>query len=375
MTHLISLLAGIFLAATVRAQEPATLKAAFRDDFLVGAALNPAQFCESNPVAAAIVRKQFNSISPENDLKWEAVHPLPVQYDFTLADKYVDFGLTNHMFIVGHNLVWHNQTPAWVFRDEQGKFVSREVLLKRMREHIFTVVGRYKGKINGWDVVNEALSDDGRLRDSPWRRIIGDDFIEKAFEFAHAADPQAELYYNDYSLENEAKRAGAVRLTKHLKAQGVKISGIGLQGHYGLDQPSLEQADAAISEFEKLGLKVLITEMDVNILPWPESGPHGAEITTHSEMQAGLNPYAGGLPDAVQQQLAQRYADLFAIFLKHRDSITRVTFWGVTDGDSWLNNWPVHGRTSHPLLFDREGKPKSAFYSVLNTAQLKPAVN
>jgi endo-1,4-beta-xylanase len=373
MKRFFILLAGIFLVVGVRAQETGTLKTAFKNDFLVGAALNPSQFCESNPVETGIVKEQFNSISPENVLKWEAVHPLPGQYDFTLADKYVDFGQANHMFIVGHTLVWHDQTPDWVFRDESGKLVSREVLLARLREHIFTVVGRYKGKVGGWDVVNEALNDDGRLRDSPWRKIIGDDFIQKAFEFAHEADPQAELYYNDYSLENKTKRAGAVRLMNKLQAQGVKISGIGLQGHYALDKPSLNQADATISEFEKLGLKVMITELDVNILPWPKSNPLDAEISTHYEMQAGLNPYAGGLPDNMQQQLAQRYADLFSVFLKHRDSITRVTFWGVTDGDSWQNNWPVRGRTSYPLLFDREGKPKPAFFSVLDTAQPKPA--
>jgi endo-1,4-beta-xylanase len=216
-------------------------------------------------------------------------------------------------------------------------------------------------------VVNEALNKDGVLRDSPWRKIIGDDFIAKAFEFAHEADPQAELYYNDYALESEPKRLGAVALMKKLRAQGVKISGIGLQGHYSLDRPASGQLDETISAFEKLGLKVMITELDVNVLPSP-SHLLGADISERYRMSAGLNPYTNGLPDSVQQELAQRYADLFAVFLKHRDSISRVTFWGVTDGDSWLNDWPVRGRMAYPLLFNREDRPKPCFQTVICTA-------
>lgn len=361
---------GIVLATTGCAQT--TLKDTFKNDFLIGAALNPAQFCESNRVEAALVKQQFNSISPENVLKWESIHPQPGQFDFTLADRYVGFGMKNHMFIVGHNLIWHSQTPDWVFRDDTGNLVDRATLLARMREHIFTVVGRYQGKISGWDVVNEALNEDGTWRDSPWRKIIGDDYIAQAFEFAHAADPQAELYYNDFSLENGPKRAGAIALIKKLQAQGVKISGVGLQGHYQLDSPSVQQVDKTISAFEQLGLKVMITELDVNVLPSPARSL-GAEVSTHFESRAGLNPYTNGLPGSVQQQLAQRYADLFSVFLKHRGRISRVTLWGVTDGDSWLNDWPVRGRTSYPLLFDRAGRPKPAFEAVLKTAQGKPA--
>jgi endo-1,4-beta-xylanase len=369
--------AGIMIAAsltscTTAGNSPSitTLKSAFKNDFLIGAALNESQFCESNAEEAAIVKTQFNSISPENVLKWEKIHPLPGQYDFTLADRYVAFGLKYKMFIVGHNLIWHSQTPGWVFRDDQGNFVDRDTLLARMREHIFTVVGRYKGKIGGWDVVNEALNENGTLRDSPWRRIIGDDYIAKAFEFAREADPQAALYYNDFSLQNEPKRSGAIALIKRLQAQGVKISGVGLQGHYGLDGPSVQQVDATISAFEKLNLKVMVTELDVNVLPSPAHS-QGADISARYELRAGLNLYTNGLPDSVQQQLARRYADLFSVFVKHRDSISRVTFWGVTDADSWLNNWPVPGRTSYPLLFDRAGKPKPAFDAVLKTARAK----
>src|ERR1039458_2966345 len=262
------LVLGIFLTMNSSAQ-PA-LKDVFKNDFLIGAALNPAQFCESNAMEAALIRRQFNTITPENVLKWELVHPAPGRYDFTLADRYVEFGETNGMAIIGHTLVWHQQTPAGVFQDDQGNPVSREVLLARMREHILTVVGRYKGRIRGWDVVNEALAEDGTLRPSPWRKIIGEDFILKAYQFAHEADPQAELYYNDYSLENKPKQRGAVALIRQLQAQGVKIAAVGLQSHVKMGWPSPGREEAAIAAFAKLGVKVNITELDVDVLP-PDS--------------------------------------------------------------------------------------------------------
>jgi len=359
------LLALSFWAAE---QPPSTLKDAFKGSFLIGAALNPNEFTERNVRDAALVRAQFDSISPENVLKWEMVHPQPDRYNFDLPDKYVAFGEKNHMFIVGHTLVWHQQTPRWVFEDAKGKPVDRETLLKRMREHIQTVVGRYKGRVNGWDVVNEALNDDGTLRQTPWLKIIGEDYIAKAFEFAHEADPTAGLQYNDYSLENEAKRQGAIELIKKLRAQGVPITGVGLQGHYRIDWPSIDQVDATIAAFAQLGVKVMITELDVDVLP-PALQHHGADISANVELQSQLNPYTNGLPDSVQQTLAKRYADLFGVVLKHRAVLTRVTFWGVTDASSWLNNWPVRGRTNYPLLFDREGRPKPAFDAVIRAAR------
>jgi endo-1,4-beta-xylanase len=217
---------GIFLATSGFAQT--TLKEAFKNDFLIGAALNEAAFTGQNTNAVALIKTQFNTISPENVLKWESIHPKPDQYDFSAADRYVEFGQKNKMFIVGHTLVWHNQTPKWVFQDDQGNPVDRDTLLKRMHDHISTVVGRYKGKIGGWDVVNEALNEDGTLRESPWKKIIGEDYLLKAYQFAHEADPQAELYYNDYSLENAPKQNGAVALIKKLQAQGVPITAVGL---------------------------------------------------------------------------------------------------------------------------------------------------
>lgn len=360
----------IGLCAAVTADAPMTLKDAYKGDFVIGAAINEAQITGEDQSGDALIVSQFNSISPENALKWVVVHPEPDKYDFDLADKYVAFGLEHHMFIHGHNLVWHSQVPQWVFQDDKGDLLSRDALLARLHDHILTVVGRYKGKIDSWDVVNEALNEDGTLRQSQWFKIIGPDYIEKAFEYAHEADPNAQLFYNDYNLTNEPKREGAVALIKKLQTEGIPIAGIGLQDHDHLIVPTVEQEDATITAFADLGLKVAISELDVDVLPSREHAT--ADVSAANQQNAAqdkaLNPYTDGLPDSVQKELALRYADLFRVYLKHRDAVERVTFWGVTDAGSWLNNFPVRGRTNYPLLFDREGKPKPAFDAVIRVA-------
>jgi len=358
---LAGLLAG---CATNHAAGSMTLKDAYKKDFLIGVAINQSQFTDQDQRGDPIIKAQFDCISPENILKWESVHAQPGQYDFTGPDQYVAFGETNHMTIIGHTLVWHNQTPAWVFQDDQGNPVTRDVLLQRMRDHIITVVGRYKGRIKGWDVVNEALNENGTLRETPWKKIIGDDYIEKAFEYAHEADPQADLHYNDYSLENEPKRNGAIVLIKKLQAEGIHITAVGMQGHVKMDWPSPEQEDETISAFARLGVKVMISELDVDLVPATQRN-RTADIAANARQTSGDNAYTNGLPDAVQQALAERYAALFKVYLKHRRDITRVTFWGVTDGDSWLNS---RDRVNYPLLFDRAGRPKPAFHSVVQAA-------
>jgi endo-1,4-beta-xylanase len=360
----------VALAASAQAEPATTLKDAYRGAFVVGAAVNTGTYAGRNVRDAAIVASQFDSVSPENDLKWERIHPLPDKYDFAAADRYVAFGEKHRMYIVGHVLVWHNQTPDWVFRDEAGKPLSREALLARLRDHIFAVVGRYKGRIDAWDVVNEAVDEDGSMRQSPWYRIIGEDYIAKAFEYAHEADPEAELLYNDYGLENPAKRAGALALIKKLKDAGVPVATVGIQGHYDLDWPSVQQLDDTIAAFAALGVKVAITELDFDVLPqvW---NMKTAEITLRAAQDPKLDPYVSGLPDAVQQKLAERYADVFRTCLKHRDVVDRITVWGVTDKDSWKNDWPVKGRTNYPLLFDRAGKPKPAVDAAIAAANGK----
>jgi endo-1,4-beta-xylanase len=352
----------------VQKLEP-TLKDLFQQDFYVGAALNKDHVSGRDRQGIALIKKQFNTISPENLLKWGPVHPKPGKYNFKPADDYVAFGEKNNMLVVGHTLVWHQQTPAWVFEDDQGHPISREALLKRLQDHITTVVGRYKGRIQGWDVVNEAINDEnGGLRKTKWLEILGEDYIRKAFEYAHQADPKAELYYNDYSIYRPDKRAGVIRLVQNLQAQGIKVHAIGMQGHYGLKEPSLDQVEASIVAFAKLGVKVNFTELDIDVLPNP-SHRQGADLAEKFAAGDKFNIYTGGLPDSVQQQLSRRYADLFTLFRKHRDKIDRITFWGVTDDNSWLNNWPIRGRTSYPMLFDRRYQSKPAYQAVLNTAR------
>ncbi|MFW5951023.1 MAG: endo-1,4-beta-xylanase [Gemmatimonadota bacterium] len=339
----------------------------FENAFLIGGALNPSQFTGENVGESRLAATHFNTITPENVMKWELIHPEPGVYDFGPADRFVAFGEEHDMFIVGHTLVWHSQAPDWVFEDAQGQPVGRDTLLARMRDHIHTVVGRYEGRVDGWDVVNEALNDDGTLRQSPWLRIIGEDYLAKAFEYAHEADPDAELYYNDYSLNNPAKRDGAVRLVRSLQARGLPVTGIGMQAHYALSYPPLEEIAASIQAFAELG-DVMITELDVAVLPRPQEH-WGADISQRAELRDELNPFTEEFPDSMQQRLAERYADFFDVFLAHQDDISRVTFWGVTDAASWLNGWPIAGRTSYPLLFDRQNRPKPAFFAVVEAAR------
>lgn len=373
-----ALLASALAAPGALAQGTSAPAPALKDElhgaFRIGVAINLAQIEDRDTQGVALIERHFDATTPENILKWESVHPAPGTYAFDGPDRYVAFGERRGMFIVGHTLVWHNQTPRWVFQDAAGRPASRDTLLARMKDHIFSVVGRYRGRVKGWDVVNEALNEDGTLRQSPWLKIIGDDYIAKAFRFAHEADPAAELYYNDYSLANPAKRAGAVALVRRLQAQGIPVAGIGMQGHYKMDWPTPAAVDSTIAEFAKLGIKVMITELDVDVLPAAAPQYRGADVNLTVAARKALNPYPTALPDSVQQALARRYAELFTAILRHRDVVSRVTFWGVDDADSWLNDWPVRGRTSYPLLFDRAGRPKPAFDAVVDAVRraLKP---
>ena len=363
-----AILAASQVAAAQNAATPATatrgLKDAFEGAFMVGTALAPQQFTERDTASVALIVREFNAITPENVLKWERVHPEPDRYDFTPVDQYVAFGEKHGMFVVGHTLVWHSQTPRWVFQNAEGQPLTREDLLGRMKEHITTVVGRYKGRVKGWDVVNEALNEDGTLRQSPWFRIIGPDFIEKAFQFAHEADPAAELYYNDYNLDYPAKRDGAVRLIRSLQEKGVRIDGVGSQAHHKLTTPTVAQIDSSLRLLGATGVKVHITELDVDMLP-PATRNTTADVSVRAGPAPDLDPYKAGLPDSVQQAHAKRYEDVFRVYLQHRGVIDRITFWGVADHDSWLNGWPVRGRTNYPLLFDRQNKPKPAYDRVM----------
>jgi endo-1,4-beta-xylanase len=335
----------------------------FEDYFRIGVALSDSGLKDT--VNMRLTKKHFNSITDENAMKWEFIHPKPGKYDFDAADRFVEFGEKNGMYIVGHVLVWHSQTPPWVFTDNSGNRVSRDTLLNRMRDHIYTVVGRYKGRVQCWDVINEAIGDNGEVRQNIWYQITGIDYVQKAFEYAREADPNAMLVYNDYSLPTPVKREGVINLIKGLQEKGVKVDAIGEQAHYHLDYPNLNDLEQSIVAFSQLGCKVLITEMDINVLPHPWDY-QGADVRLNFQYNENTNPYPDALPDSMQRVLADRYASFFKIFLRHSSTIDRVTLWGIQDGSSWLNHWPVDGRSNYPLLFDRNYNPKPAFWAVVS---------
>ena len=349
--------------------EPITrLKDAYQGKFHIGTAMNTNQINGTDTASIEIIKNHFSAIVAENCMKSGPMQPREGEFNFELADQFVEFGVQNNKFITGHCLVWHSQAPRWFFTDSLGNEVSPEVLKERMKTHIYTVVGRYKGKIKGWDVVNEAVLEDGSYRNSRFFRILGEDFIKYAFQYAHEADPDCELYYNDYSMSNPGKREGVVAMVKKLQEQGVKIDGIGMQAHVGLDYPTLEEFEASMEAFAALGVKVMITEMDISVLPQPNWN-RGADISTNIAYRDSLNPYTKGLPDSARIALDERYVDFFKVFLKHQDYVSRVTTWGVNDGDSWKNGFPVRGRTDYPLLFDRENQAKSVVQKLIELAK------
>jgi endo-1,4-beta-xylanase len=346
-----------------------TLKDVFKNDFHIGVALSLDQISGKEPKTLEIVEKHFNSITPENILKWEEVHPEPKRYNFEAVDRFVEFGEKNKMHIIGHTLVWFYQTPDWVFQDETGKSLGREALLERMKDHIFTIIHRYKGRIHGWDVVNEAISQDGEFRKSKWFEILGEDHIIKAFEYAHQADPDAELYYNEYDYEIKPKCEGVIRLIKNLQSKGVHLDGVGIQGHWFLDYPRIEDIENYIVALSKLGVNIMITELDVSALPFYPVDSQVVDISSFdAESQKKYNPYPDNLPESAQQDLANRYAELFSLFLKYKEKFSRITLWAVHDGQTWRNYHPISGRTDYPMLFDRNCKPKPALGAIIKIA-------
>ncbi|VBB48403.1 Endo-1,4-beta-xylanase A [uncultured Paludibacter sp.] len=354
--------------ASLQNKSGASLKDALKEKFLIGTAMNAAQITGIDSLGVKVIKEQFNSITAENCMKSESIQPAEGKFDFLLADKFVKFGEENNMFVIGHTLIWHSQAPKWFFTDKEGKDVSREVMIERMKNHITTVVSRYKGKVKGWDVVNEAILDDGSWRESKFYKIIGEDYIKLAFQFAHEADPNAELYYNDFSMANEGKRNAVIKMVKKLKSEGVKIDGIGMQGHLTLEFPPISEFEKSIKAFSETGLKVMITELDFSALPVPKQNI-GADVSANFEYQKSLNPYPDSLPDSVAKTFYGKYNDYFKLFLKYSDNISRVTLWGVSDANSWHDNWPIKGRTDYPLLFDRNYQPKPIVKTIIEEAK------
>ncbi len=333
--------------------------------FLIGTAINVNQSSGHDSLATTVIDKHFNCIVAENCMKPEGMQPTEGKFKWRKAERFVKYAEDLGLTAIGHVLVWHSQTPDWFFKDAEGKPASREMLIERMRTHILTVVGHFKGRIKGWDVVNEAIQDDGSYRHSPWYQIIGPEYIELAFQFAHEADPNAELYYNDYSMANPAKRKTVCELIRKLKAKGLRIDGVGMQSHNGLGWPDLSEYEASIDAFADCGVKVMITELDLNVLPNPDSFG-GAEVSQDFAYDERLNPYKNGLPEDVAQRIDKRWLQLFAIYKRHAHQISRVCLWGISDAQSWMNDWPVKGRTAYPLLFDRQYQPKSVVKDIIN---------
>lgn len=349
-----------------------TLKDAYKNSFLVGVAVNPAITSGRDKASQDIVLKHFNAITVENVMKAALINPQPGVYNFGPADEFVSFGEKNKMFIVGHTLVWHNQCPAWFFTNQSGKPNTKEEQIERLRSHIEAVAGRYAGRVNAWDVVNEVIDNDGSYRPTSWVNAFGngDTLVKYAFMFAAKYAPNTELYYNDFNAWRPEKRDGIVRMIKMLQKEGIRVDGVGMQGHWGLNYPKTAYIEDAIDAYAACGVKVMITELDVDVLPLTKEGQIIGQGMADKQFQLEefktfLDPYPNGLPDSVQTLLAKRYAEFFRIFYKKRDKIARVSLWGVQDGMSWKNDYPVPGRTNYPLLWNRQFKPKPALDAVL----------
>jgi endo-1,4-beta-xylanase len=313
----------------------------------------------------ALLTNQFVIVTPENSMKTQSVQPEEGVFRFGTCDRFVAFAEEKDLEIVGHCLIWakDDRTASW-WMTYEGQPTTKEKLLQRMKTHIDTVVGRYADKVSAWDVVNEALSDSGDvyLRDSIWSRTCGEEFIVKAFEYAKAKDPTALLIYNDYNCENPRKLKNTMRLLKSLKEQGAPVDALGIQGHFEIDAIKFADLEKLFQECQAIGIKVVVSELDIDVIPrgrwWADGGKYRDEMSK-------IDPYKDGCPPEILKRQADQYAQLFELFKKYESTIARISFWNLHDGESWLNYFPWE-RSNHPLLFDRSGQPKPAFYSVID---------
>jgi endo-1,4-beta-xylanase len=355
------------------AKDAAVLKEVYKDAFLIGTSVNTGIVTGTDKLSQDIAIRHFNAITPENVMKAALINPQPGVFNFDPADSVVAFGKRNNMFIIGHTLVWHNQVPAWFFTNAEGKPNTKEQQIERLRTHIQNIAGRYAGKVNAWDVVNEVMGEDGQYRETTWVKAVGngDTLVKYAFKFAAQYAPDTELYYNDFNAWRPSKRDGIVRMVKMLQKEGVRIDGIGIQGHWGLNYPATQYIEDAIDAYAACGVNVMITELDVDVLPLTKEGQiigqgMADKQFQQEEFKTFLDPYQKGLPDSIQLLLAKRYAEFFTIFYKKRDKISRVSMWGIDDGNNWKNSYPIPGRTNYPLLWDRQRNPKPALHYVLS---------
>ncbi|MBH0041961.1 endo-1,4-beta-xylanase [Pseudoalteromonas sp. SWXJZ10B] len=367
------LLAG---SLSVNAAQDQGLKNTFADSFKMGVAVNQDIVTGKNAAAQSIIAKQFNTVTLENAMKAEVIYPQQGKVDFSGADAFIDFAKQNNMFTVAHTLVWHNQTPDWFFTNSKNEPNTPAEQLEQMRKHIELVAGRYKNKVDAWDVVNEVIADDGSYRPTVWVNRLGDGdtMVKAAFKYAQQYSPNTELYYNDFNAWRPEKRDGIIRMIKMLQKEGIRIDGIGIQAHWGLNFPKMQFIEQAIDAYAALGIKVMITELDIDVLPLTKEGQiTGTDMMKPQfqleEFETYLDPYKNGLPSDVEAQLNARYKALFELFYAKRDKIDRVTFWGLHDGMSWKNDYPIPNRTNYPLLWDRNLNPKPVIKTIAEVVQ------
>lgn len=327
------------------------LKDYYRDFFPIGVAVNAHNI---KGVESNLILREFNSVTPENAMKWESIEPQQDRYHWKDADSIVAFAKRNHLLVRGHNLCWHEQNPAWLFAYKNGNQVLKDTLLQRLKSHIFTVVNHYKNEVYAWDVVNEAIDDDSTrlLRNSAWYQICGEDFIDSAFVWAHEADPKAQLFYNDYNVVRPEKRERVYQLLKGLLAKGIPVTGIGMQAHWSIYEPARNELTAAIKTFASLGLKIQFTEVDISVYPWEKK--RRAKRVNEDDTYTGM----------LKAKQAAEYKMVFDIFREYKKNINGVTFWNVSDKDTWLDHYPVEGRKNYPLLFDTSLRRKAVYWDV-----------
>ncbi len=378
--------ASATLVAGAALAQPATLRAAYRDYWDMGVSVNQWQvkanseslvmqqnFSKDTPADQTkdweTIVRHFNYVVAENCMKCEVIHPKEGVYDFTLADQFVDKARAAGLKVLGHCLIWHSQCAPWFHYDEQGNLVSPEVLKQRMREHIYTIVNHFKGRVQAWDVVNEAFEDDGTLRKSLFYQILGEDYIPLAFQYAHEADPNAELYYNDYSMNKVSKVEGVARFFAPLIRQGLPVTAIGMQGHMVLEGNNyVEEYEHSIQTIRNLGVKTFFSEVDLSVLPNPY-GFAGANVSDRFAYRPEMDPYKDGLTAEKKQEVQDFWVRFFQMLTRHRDDILRVNFWCLTDGCSWRNDFPIKGRTDYATLFDRQGQPKPEVQAIINVVR------
>lgn len=382
ITFLLLMTVAVLIAGgnRVNGQQNATtkksLKDAYKNVFLMGAAVNDGIVSGADKTLQDITVRHFNSITLENSMKAALLNPAPGVFNFKAADAFVDFGKRHQMFIVGHTLVWHNQCPDWFFKNAEGRPNTKTEQLQRLRDHIRTVAGRYAGKVQAWDVVNEVIGEDGHYRSTNWVNAVGngDTLVKYAFKYAGEFAPGTELYYNDFNAWRPAKRDGIIRMIKMLQQEGIRIDGVGMQSHWGLNYPKNQYIEAAIDAYAATGVKVMITELDIDVLPLTKEGQIIGQGMADKQFQleefkAFLDPYPKALPDSVQQLLTARYKEVFEIFYRKKDKISRVTLWGIHDAMSWKNDYPIPGRTNYPLLWNRDKQAKPALDAILKVPE------